>query len=230
MAEDETKALAAWIGRRLARAYPDARCSLDYSDPLELYVATVLSAQCTDARVNAVTPALFGRCRRPEDYLALGAEGLERLIQSTGFFRNKAKSILGACSRLMEAYGGEIPRTMEDLLSLPGVGRKTANVILGNAFGKQDGIVVDTHVGRVTRRLGLTRHDDPVKVEMDLMGLFPRKDWTVLSHRLILHGRTVCRSRGPRCGACILSERCAHVANPAPSPERGKRRATRPRS
>lgn len=220
MADEEKKKLAAWIGRRLARAYPDAACSLDYTNPLELYVATVLSAQCTDVRVNLVTPALFRECRRPEDYLALGAAGLEARIQSTGFFRNKARSILGGCARLIEAFGGEMPRTMEDLLTLPGVGRKTANVILGNAFGMQEGVVVDTHVGRVAARLGLTAQKDPVKIERDLMECFPRKDWTVLSHRLILHGRNVCGARAPRCGACMLAERCAHVTrSPAHPPD-----------
>jgi endonuclease III len=212
VADAEKKRLASWIGRRIAHAYPDARCSLDYANPLELYVATVLSAQCTDVRVNLVTPELFRDCRTPEDFLALGPEELERKIQSTGFFRNKARSILGGCARLIEAFGGEMPRTMEKLLTLPGVGRKTANVILGNAFGKQEGVVVDTHVGRVTARLGLTAQKDPVKVERDLMELFPRKDWTVLSHRLILHGRGVCSARAPRCGACILAERCAFAA------------------
>ncbi len=229
MADDETKKLAAWIGRRLARAYPDARCSLDFTNPLELYVATVLSAQCTDVRVNLVTPELFLRCRRPEDYLALGREGLEPLIQSTGFFRNKTKSILGGCARLIEVFDGQMPRSMEELLTLPGVGRKTANVILGNAFDMQEGVVVDTHVGRVTLRLGLTKQKDPVKVERDLMALFPRKDWTALSHRLILHGRKVCAARGPRCGDCMLAECCAFVAKPAapgkraPKPSRSKR-------
>jgi endonuclease-3 len=226
VADGETKKLAGWIGRRLARGYPDARCSLDFTNPLELYVATVLSAQCTDVRVNQVTPELFRLCPRPEDYLALGPEGLEKRIQSTGFFRNKAKSILGGCARLIEEFGGEMPRTMEELLTLPGVGRKTANVILGNAFGKQEGVVVDTHVGRVAVRLGLTEETDPVKAERDLMTLFPRKDWTVLSHRLILHGRNVCVARGPRCAACTLAERCRFAAAPAPA-TKGRRRPAR---
>ncbi|MBD3162292.1 MAG: endonuclease III [Candidatus Eisenbacteria bacterium] len=211
-ADRSLKRDAGWFHRRLARAYPDAACTLDYETPLDLYVATVLSAQCTDARVNQVTPALFRTCRRAEDYLRLGREELERRIQSTGFFRSKAKHILGAGERLVAVHGGRIPQTMEELLALPGVGRKTANVILGNAFGKQEGIVVDTHVGRVSRRLGLTRQTDPVKVERDLMELFPRKDWTVLSHRMILHGRNVCLARSPRCAGCTLSERCAYAA------------------
>ena len=185
-AVSEQKKLAAWVGRRLARLYPDARCSLDFKNPLELYVATVLSAQCTDVRVNQVTPDLFGECRLPQDYLNLGPDGLEERIKSTGFFRNKAKSILGGCARLLEAYDGKVPRTMDALLTLPGVGRKTANVILGNAFGIEEGIVVDTHVARITRRIGLTREKDPAKIERDLMALFQRKSWTILAHRLIL--------------------------------------------
>jgi endonuclease-3 len=209
-ADPERKKLAGWVARRLARLYPDASCSLDFTNPLELYVATVLSAQCTDARVNQVTPELFGECKSPEDYLNLGPDGLEKRIKSTGFFRNKAKSILGGCARLVEAYDGEIPGTMEALLTLPGVGRKTANVILGNAFGIQKGIVVDTHVARITRRLGLTDQKDPLKIERDLMDLFPQKTWTVLAHRLILHGRALCNARSPRCPECPLMERCAH--------------------
>ena len=208
----ERKKLAAWCANRLARLYPDARCSLDFANPLELYVATVLSAQCTDARVNQVTPELFRECRRPEDYLRLGRAGLEKRIQSTGFFRNKAKSILGGCARLVEAYGGQVPRAMDALLTIPGVGRKTANVILGNAYETQEGIVVDTHVSRVTRRIGLTAEKDPVKIERDLMSLFPRKDWTILGHRLILHGRSLCNARAPRCQECPLMERCASAS------------------
>ncbi len=206
----EEKKLGAWIAQRLARAYPGAKCSLDFTNPLELYVATVLSAQCTDVRVNQVTPELFRRCPRPEDYLSLGLAGLEKQIQSTGFFRNKAKSILGGCARFGEAYGGVVPSTMEDLLTIPGVGRKTANVILGNSFGKQEGIVVDTHVARVSQRIGLTRQKDPVKIERDLMQIFPRRDWTVLGHRMILHGRTICVARSPRCPICPLVKRCAY--------------------
>jgi endonuclease-3 len=206
----EKRRLASWFHRRLKRAYPDASISLDYTTPLDLYVATVLSAQCTDARVNQVTPDLFGTCRRPEDYLALGPEKLEKMIQSTGFFRNKAKSILAACARMVAEYGGVLPGTMDELLTLPGVGRKTANVILGNAFGKQEGVVVDTHVSRLSFRLGLTEEKDPVKIERDLMPLFPRKDWTSLSHRLILHGRQICGARSPKCHLCPLAQRCRH--------------------
>lgn len=240
MAEESKKSLARWVNGRLARAYPGARCSLDYRTPFQLFVATVLSAQCTDARVNQVTPELFRRCPTPHDFLRLGQAGLEEAIRSTGFYRNKAKSILGACRRLVDEYGGEIPGSMEDLLTLPGVGRKTANVILGDAFGIQAGIVVDTHVGRVSRRIGLAQSEDPVKVEAELMSLFPRKDWTILSHRLILHGREVCAARSPRCDGCMLRSRCAYAASAASrSPEkpagagtlnaeRGPRRARRP--
>ncbi|MBM3286633.1 MAG: endonuclease III [Candidatus Eisenbacteria bacterium] len=204
--------LARWIAGRLARAYPEARCTLDHATPLELYVATVLSAQCTDARVNQVTPELFRRCPTPEAYLELGQAGLEKMIHSTGFFRNKAKSILGTCARMVEAFGGEVPSSMDELLTLPGVGRKTANVILGASFGRQEGIAVDTHVARVSRRLGLTDQEDPVKIEADLMALFPRTDWTSLSHRIILHGRQVCAARAPRCDACLLAQRCPFAA------------------
>jgi len=206
--DPEKREVATWFSRRLARAYPDATCTLDHSNPFELYVATVLSAQCTDVRVNQVTPGLFRLCHGPADYLSLGRARLEKQIRSTGFFRNKAKSILGACERILETYEGGIPETMEELLTLPGVGRKTANVILGNAFGKQEGIVVDTHVGRIARRLGLTQANDAVKIERDLIPLFPQRDWTVLSHRLILHGRRTCSARSPFCDVCILAERC----------------------
>ncbi len=208
----EKRALAAWVGARLAETYPGAHCTLDFSNPLELYVATVLSAQCTDARVNQVTPGLFAELRRPEDWLALGQSELERRIQSTGFFRNKTKSILSGMARIAGDYGGRMPDRMEDLLTIPGIGRKTANVILGNAFGKAEGIVVDTHVARVSQRLGLTRQKDPVKIEQDLMQLFPRKEWTVLSHRMILHGRQICIARAPRCPVCPLRARCAYAA------------------
>ena len=208
-ADPARRARARRILAALARAYPDARCALDHRGPLDLYVATVLSAQCTDRRVNQVTPALFAACRRPEDYLALGAARLEELIRSTGFFRNKAKSILGGCRRLVEEFAGDMPGTMDELLRLPGVGRKTANVILGEAFGTP-GITVDTHVGRLARRLGLTTETDPVKVEFALMPLIPGKEWTRASHLLIQHGRDCCTARNPECARCPVLAECPY--------------------
>lgn len=199
---------AAEILTRLVRAYPEARCALDHRDPLELLVATILSAQCTDVRVNQVTPALFRRCPTAADYAAIPTGELEALIQSTGFFRNKARSLRALGAVLVERHGGEVPATMEALVALPGVGRKTANVVLGNAFGKNEGIVVDTHVGRLARRLGLTREDDPVKVERDLEPLFPRSEWALLAHLLIAHGRQTCKAPRPRCAECSLADLC----------------------
>jgi len=196
------------ILERLERAYPEAHCALDHRTPLELLVATILSAQCTDARVNLVTPALFRRCRTPADYAAIPAAELEALIQSTGFFRNKAKSIRGLGAALVERHGGEVPTTMAALVKLPGVGRKTANVVLGNAFDSNEGVVVDTHVARLAGRLGLTRATDPVKIERDLMPLFPRGKWTLLAHLLIAHGRSVCKAPRPRCDDCPLADLC----------------------
>jgi endonuclease-3 len=193
---------------RLTALYPEPTCELNFSNPLELLVATILSAQCTDVRVNLVTAALFQKYRTPEEYLAVPAEELEEDIHSTGFYRNKAKNIRGACARLLAEYGGQVPDTMEELLTLPGVARKTANVVLGNIFGKAEGIAVDTHVTRLSGLLRLTTHTDPVKIEQDLMAKFPRKEWTNLSHRLILHGRRVCVARRPRCGECILNDLC----------------------
>ncbi len=200
------------ILRVLAQLYPDARISLDYAGPFQLYVATVLSAQCTDARVNQVTPKLFAAYPDAAAMAAAPRARIEALIRSTGFFRNKAKSIQEAARAIVADFGGEVPGTMEALLTLPGVGRKTANVILGNAFDTP-GITVDTHVGRLSRRLGLTIHQDPVKVEFDLMALAPRTQWTLLSHRLILHGRTVCSARNPNCNACKLLRYCPEGAS-----------------
>lgn len=193
---------------RLHSLYPDAQCELEYGNPLELLIATILSAQCTDARVNIVTEKLFKKYRRPEDYLAVSQEELEQDIHSTGFYRNKAKNIRGACQRILEVHGGRVPDTMEELLTLPGVARKTANVVLSNAFGKAEGIAVDTHVGRLSGLLGLTRHTDPVKIERDLLQYFPKEHWNAINHLLILHGRRVCVARRPRCAECPLRDLC----------------------
>jgi endonuclease III len=193
---------------RLAAEHPGAHIELDFTNPLELLVATILSAQCTDARVNLVTPALFARCRTAADYVALPQAELEQLIRPTGFFRNKARAIQAACASIVELHGGEVPETLDELVRLHGVGRKTAAVVSSNAFGRRDGIAVDTHVGRVARRLGLTRHTDPVKVERALMRLYPRERWLEVSDVLIFHGRRVCDARRPRCEACAVVEMC----------------------
>jgi endonuclease-3 len=193
---------------RLRAEYPDARCALEHADAYQLLVATILSAQCTDTRVNLVTPAFFARYPSPE-VLAHAERGeVEEIIRSTGFFRNKTRSLIGMAQALVADHGGEVPRTMEELRLLPGVGRKTANVVLGNAYGINDGVTVDTHVTRLSRLLGLTRHDDPGKIEQHLMTLFPRPDWALLSHLLIFHGRQVCIARRPRCSACVLADLC----------------------
>lgn len=195
------------VGRILAETYPDAHCELDFTNPLELLVATILSAQCTDARVNMVTPALFKRYPAAADYASADREELESLIQSTGFYRNKAANIQAMARTLCDSFGGEVPGRLADLVTLPGVGRKTANVVLGNAFDVP-GITVDTHMGRLSRRLGWTTNTDPDKVEQDLMALFPRKEWTDLSHRVIWHGRRICHARKPACGACPVGTLC----------------------
>ena len=192
----------------LRHLYPHAACTLNYSNPLELLIATQLSAQCTDERVNIVTKTLFQKYRSVEDFASANLEELEQDIRSTGFYHNKAKNIRATCQRLIVVYGGEVPRTMKDLLTLPGVARKTANVVLGNGFDIVEGFVVDTHVGRLSRRLGWTRNDDPVKVEQDLMRITPRKDWLDLSHLLIFHGRAVCYARKPACEKCTLAHLC----------------------
>ncbi len=207
---DPRRRRAGRIVRALAKLYPDAHCALDHQTPLQLLVATILSAQCTDARVNLVTPALFARYPDAAAFAGADPAELEALIQSTGFFRNKARNIMACCRRLVEEHGGEVPSTMEELVPLPGVGRKTANVILGNAFDTP-GITVDTHVGRLSRRLGLTEHTDPVKVERDLMALLPPKEWTLFSHRLIFHGRQVCHARKPDCAGCTLARLCPRI-------------------
>jgi endonuclease-3 len=196
--------------RSLAKLYPDAVCALHYETPLQLLIATILSAQCTDARINLVTPALFARY--PDALALANAEQaeLETMIQSTGFFRNKARNLIACCQRLVEKHGGQVPRTLDELVALAGVGRKTANVILGNAFATP-GIPVDTHVGRLSRRLGLTTETDPVKVERDLMRLLPAKEWVNFGHRMIFHGRQVCHARKPNCAGCALAKFCPKV-------------------
>ena len=206
-ADRELKPVLQWANA-LAKAYPDATISLRYRNPLELLVATILSAQCTDERVNLVTRDLFRKYRRAEHYARTAQTELEADIRSTGFFRNKARSIRGAARLIVDEFGGRVPATMAELLRLPGVARKTANVVLGSAFGKAEGIVVDTHVGRLSRRLGLTAERDAVKVERDLMALLPPAEWIAFSHRLIQHGRRVCSARKPRCGECVLVDRC----------------------
>lgn len=193
---------------RLKREYPDARCSLDYTSPLELLVATILSAQCTDERVNLVTAELFRKYRTCEDYAAAPAAELEHDIRSTGFFRNKAKAIQGACRVLIDEYGGRVPERMDDLLKLPGVARKTANVVLGNAYGIPSGVVVDTHVSRLSQRLALSAETTPEKIERDLQQLVPERDWIHFPHLLIAHGRKVCKARTPLCADCTLEPLC----------------------
>ena len=195
------------INRELTLLYPDAHTELNFTTPLELLVATILSAQCTDKRVNMVTPVLFARYLSAADYAAADRAELEKIIQSTGFFRAKTNSIIGLGQALCERYGGEVPGKLKDLVTLPGVGRKTANVVLGNAFGVP-GITVDTHFGRLSRRFGWTTEEDPVKVEAEVGSLFPKSEWTMLSHRLIWHGRRVCHARKPACGACGVGPLC----------------------
>ena len=193
---------------RLTAAYPDARCALDHTDAYQLLVATILSAQCTDARVNLVTPALFAAYPDPAALARARQTDVEKLIQSTGFFRNKAKNLIAMAQAVVAEHGGRVPRTMAELHALPGVGRKTANVVLGNAFGINEGVTVDTHVIRLAGLLGLTRHTDAGKIEQDLMRLIPRDKWTLISDLLILHGRAVCIARRPQCGACVLADLC----------------------
>ena len=220
------RARAAEVAALLAEAYPDAHCALDHSNPLELLVATVLSAQCTDARVNSVTPALFATYRNAADYAGADPAALEDVIRPTGFFRSKTAALIGIGQALVERFDGVVPSRLEDLVTLPGVGRKTANVVLGNAFGVP-GITVDTHVGRVSRRLGWTRAESPLDVEADLAVLFPPQEWTMLSHRLIFHGRRTCAARKPACGACPVAHLCPSAG--ILSGERGQPRTRRAR-
>lgn len=210
-ASAQSKKYAADVVRRLRREFPDARCSLDFQNPLELLVATILSAQCTDQRVNLVTKDLFGKYRTAADYAGAPLADLERDIQSTGFFRNKAKNIQNCCRILADQYGGEVPQEMEKLVDLPGVGRKTANVVLGTAFEIASGVVVDTHVTRISRRLGLSSEKSAEKIEKDLMDLIPRKEWVALSHRMIQHGRRYCMAKNPKCDECPLEAICPRI-------------------
>jgi endonuclease-3 len=203
-----TPDLAALYYDRLSAEYPDAHCALDHRNAFELLAATILSAQCTDVRVNMVTPALFARYPTARELADAQQEDVEEIIRSTGFFRSKAKNLIGMARALVEKHDGEVPKSMDELTALPGVGRKTANVILGNAFGMNEGVVVDTHVARLSHRLGLVTGDDPVKIERRLMKLVPRERWTMLSHLLIEHGRRVCIARKPRCGECVLADTC----------------------
>ncbi len=202
------KKRTAEIIRRLKKAYPDAHCALNHTSAFELLVATILSAQCTDERVNIVTATLFRKYRSPHDFIDVSHKELEKDIHSTGFFRNKAKNIKAASRRLVEVYGGEIPQTMEEILTLGGVARKTGNVVLGNAFGIASGVVVDTHVARLSQRLGLTENATPEKIEKDLMELVPKRHWIMFPHWMIFHGRQVCKARRPKCGECVLASIC----------------------
>ena len=210
MIEDKTL-LAAEVIKRLRKAYPDAHCALNHANAFELLIATILSAQCTDVRVNIVTADLFRKYRGPTDFLKISQAELEQDIHSTGFFRNKARNIQAACKRIIEEFGGEVPQTMDELLTLGGVARKTANVVLGNAIGIAAGVVVDTHVGRLSQRLGLTANETAEKIERDLAAIVPKKHWIMLPHWLIFHGRQVCNARKPKCGDCSLADICPKV-------------------
>ena len=221
---DELLRRARLIYARLRREYPDAHCELDFRTPYELIVATILSAQCTDARVNLVTPAFFRRFPTPRSLAQADPAEVEDLIRSTGFFRNKTRSLIGMARALGQDHGGIVPRDMDQLRELPGVGRKTANVVLGNAYGINAGVTVDTHVTRVAGRLALTRNTDPGLIELDLMPLFPRKNWTMLSHLLIWHGRRVCTARQPRCEACVVNELCPSALRPRAASGSGRAR------
>ena len=208
---DQAKRHAAKVVRRLRRDYPDAECALHYQTPLQLLVATILSAQCTDIRVNIVTDKLFRTHSTAADLARLPVKKLETAIHSTGFFRNKAKNIKACCTRLVEEYDGEVPQDLDQLVQLRGVGRKTANVVLGTAFGLATGVVVDTHVTRISRRLGMAKQTDPVKIERELMDQLPRKEWVDYSHRMIHHGRKICRARKPSCDECGLNDVCPRI-------------------
>ncbi len=208
VANAELKQRVRKIIRLLKRAYPDAKCSLNHTNAFELLIATILSAQCTDARVNIVTQDLFRKYRKPEDYLKVSPKELEKDIRTTGFFRNKTKSIQGTAKVLTEQYGGSVPETIEELLELPGVARKTANVVMGNAFGISSGVVVDTHVTRLSHRLDLSAQKTAEKIERDLIAIVPKKDWVIFPHLLIAHGRQICKARNPLCAECVVEKLC----------------------
>lgn len=212
---DDQKQRALKIARQLAKTYADAECALKHDGPFQLLAATILSAQCTDERVNLVTPALFAKYPTPAALAASKQRDVEKIIQSTGFFRAKATNLRGMAQALVDQFGGELPRTLDEMVSLPGVGRKTANVVLGTAFGLPTGVVVDTHVKRLTRLLGLTNNLDPVKIENDLAALLPKTEWINFSHRLIHHGRRICNARKPKCSECPLLKLCPRVGLPA---------------
>jgi endonuclease-3 len=207
------------VARRLARHYPEAQCALSFTSPLQLLIATILSAQCTDERVNMVTPVLFKRYPTAGDLAKAPQSDIEQIIQSTGFFRNKAKSIKEACKTIVESHGGKVPQDIESLVRLAGVGRKTANVVLGTAFGIPSGVVVDTHVGRLGIRLGLTRQSDPLKVERVLMELLPKQEWIAFAHRMIHHGRKICTARNPHCDICPMNDICPKIGVEKPRPK-----------
>ena len=208
MVNTELKQRVRKVIRSLKRAYPDAKCSLNHSNAFELLIATILSAQCTDARVNIVTEGLFRKYRKPEDYLKVSPRELQQDIRTTGFFRNKTTSIQGTAKALHEQYGDEVPQTMDELLELPGVARKTANVVLGNAFGLSAGVVVDTHVTRLSHRLGFSEQKTAEKIEQDLIAIVPKKDWIIFPHLMIAHGRAVCKARNPLCAECVVEKFC----------------------
>jgi endonuclease-3 len=212
----DLKARATEVNKRLEKKYPDAKCSLDFTNPFELLIATILSAQSTDVRVNIVTKSLFRKYPNAQAFANAGQVEMEKDVRQTGFFRNKAKAVINCSKAIVERHGGEVPRTMEELTALPGVGRKTANVVLGNAFQTPVGIVVDTHVSRVSGRLGLTANSDPEKIEQDLMPLLPRAKWTGFSHRLIYHGRETCIARKPQCAVCVVNDLCPSAELPQP--------------
>jgi endonuclease III len=211
------KARAKKVFERLIAEYPDAKCSLDHKTPLQLLVATILSAQCTDARVNMVTPALFKRFKKPQDYVEAPVSEVEDYIKTCGFYRNKAKNIVAACQAMLAEHGGKVPRTLDELVKLPGVGRKTANVILGTIYDTP-GVVVDTHCGRIARRLGFTTQTDPVKVEHELMKIWEKKNWSIFSHLMVYHGRATCDARAPKCSRCVVRNLC-----PFPESREGKK-------